>query len=53
LYSHLPSKNIYIYKYIKDHNFTCCFVSAWNLVSHTKGWAKIEGVLEQGADENI
>jgi hypothetical protein len=28
LYSHLPSKNIYIYKYIKDHNFTCCFVSA-------------------------
>jgi len=34
-------------------DFTYCFVSVWNLISHTKGGTEIEGVWEEGADENV
>ena len=29
--------HIYIYIYVYMYNFTCCFVWAWNVVSHVKG----------------
>jgi hypothetical protein len=34
-------------------NSFCCFVWVWNLISNTKGRTQIEGVCEQGAEENI
>jgi len=52
LSSHLLSKNLKI-KIYKNNNFTCCFVCVRNLVSHTKGRTQLEGVWEQGAEENI
>jgi hypothetical protein len=38
---------------MQNYNFTCCLVRVWNLVSHTKERTQIEGVWEQGAEENI
>jgi hypothetical protein len=46
----LLSNNLKIKIY---NNFICCSVWVWNLVSHTKRGAQIEGVWEQGAEENI
>jgi hypothetical protein len=43
---------------VPDWNTQICnvnsyFVWVWNLVPHTKGRTQIEGVWEQGAEENI
>jgi hypothetical protein len=42
-------KNTEIYKSI----ILPVVLHVWNLVSHTKGRPQIEGVWEQGAEENI
>jgi hypothetical protein len=39
--------------YTQNHNFICCFVWVWNLVSHTKEEAYMEDVWERGVGENI
>jgi hypothetical protein len=31
---------------IRNYNFACCFVSMWNLVSHTEGGIYAEDVQE-------
>jgi hypothetical protein len=47
------SKNVKITIYNTTYNFACDFVWVWNLVFDIKGGTYTEGVVEQGAEENI
>jgi hypothetical protein len=41
------------YYNIQGYRFVCSSVWVWKLVSDIKGWTNTEGVLEQGAEEDI
>jgi hypothetical protein len=38
---------------MKSYNITCCFIWVGNFVFHIKRCIQIEGVCEQGAEENV